>query len=211
MEIISIIAIITIIILLTIFRRTALIIIVIGFSYYLYFSILKQKFRLVFFILISVSLIIVLSFDQINEAIEQRGGIERVNVTNIGNERRTLEMGLVINRISTESGELLFGTGNLFNDRGDYGSDGRSSRRIHGDIPALLYGVGLIGTLSVIIFIGIIIFRLLITSVPFHFKYFKYTIITVFILTLFTGGIYYLTYSSFIMFTCGYLYGRKRK
>jgi hypothetical protein len=192
------------IVILVLFRRTAILIL---FSTTIFFFILnfKRYFKLV----LAGTLVGLITFFSVGSYItvgyEARGGSERLGAQNIQNEGRFREIVLVFNRIKKSPEELIFGTGNLFNDRGDYGDAyWGKSRRIHGDFSALLYGIGVLGLAGFLIYLFQLYVICLKNKIDSKLRYLRLSVLFIFTFTLFTAGIYYYTYCAVFMFLIGY-------
>jgi hypothetical protein len=193
---------------LLIFRRTAIIIFTLGLLIYSVKNLRKNLPAIFAFGAITITALI-MNISLVTEAAERRGGADRLGVQNLENEKRYSELSLIYNRLEGDLSEFLFGTGNLFNDRGDYGGVSWSEqRRIHGDIAAFFYGTGLLGTTIYIIYL-LAIFKLFLKSFSkeSEYQFLKYFIPIVFAITSFTGGVYYFTYCAFMFFIIGYMIG----
>lgn len=202
-------SIVVIIIIVLIARRTAVIILLFGlFSYYLFKLSLVNILKLL--LISSVLSVILLSIsDTVRSAYDVRGD-SITDVENISNERRFQEYEAILSTIDNNTYHLIFGTGEFFNTRGQFGlSHWRDwgDRRIHSDYGILLHGGGIFALLLYIIFLltlYIKTFRLR----PSDKLYSDLKILLIIMIVIATivssvGGFYYISYFSLVMLLIG--------
>ena len=149
--------IITIVILLLIFRRTNFFIIALG----LIIMFVNNKYTRKNIIRIAIVLVAVASFfinDLVKITEENLSRRERITrVDNYKQEGRYIENILVYSTISNSTTTTIFGSGELFNSAGKYGLNTGDKweyiRPIHNDYARLLFGAGFLGVILYLIII----------------------------------------------------------
>lgn len=190
---------VTIIIMLVIMRRTAIMIIVFGLSYLVLLKIFHIRKVLILIVPITIIMISSIQYEQyIVQQLERRGDIEQLIAYT--ETARYNEIFITIEYLINNN-KLIYGTGNLFEDRETMSKIWRD-RRLHGDFSILLFGTGLIGLTIFVLFVSRF-FWLLPKSIKSIYGYLGICIIVSYILTFFVGGIYKSFYQIFIMILSG--------
>jgi len=202
-------SVISILLILLIARRTAVMIILLGYSLYLILRpTMSNVVKLSALLLILVTVVFI-NYDSIRLAYELRG--ERItNIDLITTERRFQEYSAILSTIKQDPSTLLFGTGELFNNRGGYGEyhwRGWRERRIHSDYGILLHGGGVIALSFYVLFI-LCLFkkaRSLKTNSRLlkDLKVMLFSLIVISMFVSLSGGFYYVTYYSITMLLIG--------
>lgn len=181
------------------FRRTAILIIILFFFTY---SFLTLKGKNIMYLLIAIILLSV-SYYSITKLPSLKNS-DRLNVFsskyNIEEEGRYYDIFGVYD-IMKKDNATLYGY-ELFNEYGNYGMK-RDTRPIHVDIMRIFFGIGFIGIIPLIFCIGKITYIIIKFQLNKNIKSIGLALIVVFILTLFTGGTLYISYSGLVFIYMG--------
>lgn len=179
-------------------RRTAILIIVLFVSFYYLFK-FERKISIYLMFFVSIASLAASTL-YLNANISKSSRADKFTKDyDITEEGRYNDIYGVLTIMKSENA-ILSGY-ELFNDAGNYGSK-RSSRPIHVDIMRLFYGIGLVGVLPLIIFILTIGFKVFMIKNR-EVKAMGVALIAVFVLTLFTGGTFYISYSGVVFINLG--------
>jgi hypothetical protein len=202
-------SIISFLIILMVLRRSAIIILLIGFITFFLFYPTRGK------VLIASSLFLVIGYigydnkDEIMELIEFRSS-RVTDVSLLTTERRYQEYEAIYLTLNREPVHLLLGSGELFNSRGKYGEEhwrDWGDRRIHSDYGILLHGGGFLALCLYLVFLFSMLYKNFKLKPVYlylvNFKLLLSSLILVAIVISFMGGMYYVSYNTLNMLLIG--------